>query len=197
MRFYSRDERVLAEAFYGKVSSAEMDEVFLKNQGDYVNRAREWKRSQATKGAWRKNRHHFMNGIHRAMRRDQGKLLRTSIVDDIKRAIKSEDKAKDTVKLNMVEYKRYEFMRKLTLLEYLCLKEATYFRLEESYVDVSLAAEEFAKAKAIVDYCLLEKKDVPKQAIDFVLMVCGADTVSECLNKPVDKEQCLIDCFFS
>ena len=87
MRFNSREDKVLAEAFYGKVSARQMDEVFLKNQGDYVNRAREWKRSQATKGAWRKNRQHFMQGIHRAMRKDQGKLLRTSIVDDIKNAM--------------------------------------------------------------------------------------------------------------
>lgn len=197
MRFNSREDKVLAEAFYGKVSARQMDEVFLKNQGDYVNRAREWKRSQATKGAWRKNRQHFMQGIHRAMRKDQGKLLRTSIVDDIKNAIKAENKQTDTVKMELVEHKRYEFMRKLTLLEYLMQKEATYFRLEESYVDVSLAVEEFTKAKAIVDYCLLEKKDVPKQALDLILTVCGADAVSECLNKTVAESDCLVDCFFS
>lgn len=197
MRFNSRDDKMLAEALYGKASIQDMDEVFLKNQGDYVNRAREWKRSQATKGAWRKNRHHFMQGIHRAMRRDQGKLLRTSIVDDIKHALKAENKELDAVEMNLFEHKRYEFMRKLTLLEYLLQKEATYFMLEEDFIDVSLVVEEFTKAKAIIDYCILENKLVPKQALEFVLMVCGANAVSECLNTPVDENSCIVDILFS
>lgn len=197
MRFNSQSDKLLAEAMYGKVPVQDMDEVFLKNQGDYVNRAREWKRSQATKGAWRKNRQHFMQGIHRAMRRDQGKLLRTSIVDDIKHAIKAENKEKDTMRMSLLEYQRYEFLRKLSLLEYILQKEATYFMLEEDFIDVSLVTEEFTKAKAIIDFCILEGKEVPKQALEMVLMVCGETAVSECLDKPVDSTTCLIDMLFS
>lgn len=192
MRFEDIESRDLAKQMYGDMGSAAMDEAYLKNQGEYVNRAREWKRSHATKHAWRKHRHHFMRGIHSALRRNQGKLLRGSIVDDIKRDIK-ESKTPECVRLEMHEHERYEFLRKLSLLESLLFKGTTYFMLEDAYVEASLLAEEACKAMMDVKRGVLTGKDVPMESVEVVLSVCGEDAVNECSYRKVREEESLVD----
>lgn len=193
MRFEDVESRQIARTLYGVDTVAAMDEVFLKGQGDYVNRARNWKRSHATKHAWRKHRHHFMRGIRHALRRNQGKLLRGSLVDDIKKSIR-EGKAKDTVRLEMHEHFKYEFLRKLSLLESLLFKSSTYFMLEDAYVDASLLAEEASKSMILVKFGILDGGDIPKEAVEMVLSVCGEDLVSESICRLIGEEESLVEC---
>lgn len=192
MRFEDIESRNLARHVYGDMGSVAMDEAFLKNQGEYVNRAREWKRSHATKHAWRKHRHHFMRGIHAAMRCNQGKLLRGSIVGDIKRDIR-ESKTPECVSLVMHEHKRYEFLRKLSLLESLVFKGTTYYMIEESYVEASLLAEEACKAMMDVKRGVLTGKDVPMESVELVLSVCGEDAVNECSCRRARVDESLLE----
>ena len=62
------------------------DEVFLR-QGDYVHRLTNYDKSQATKHAWRKYRHNFMQGIRKFSRKNTSNSIVKKALADIKKEL--------------------------------------------------------------------------------------------------------------
>jgi len=173
MRYFDNKTKQITELMYGTSNAKEMTEVLLKD-GEYVNRAVGFDKSQKMKQAWRKKRHRFIFGMKSANRRSPSKLLRQSILTDLKGAFKKDEKD-ETLKVDISFADKFEFLRKVALLESILAKDATYIDLEEKVVESMLYVEDALKGLLELKKAVLYETAIKYEDAESVLLALGGE----------------------
>jgi len=110
-------------------------EIYNKGKGEYVNRAKDWKRAQQGKDNWRRYRFHYQAGINRFHRSGKTKRDKETLLDGIKSAYTKE---------SLGVTKIWQCLQELAALRYDVLEEANiYCIFEEQQAEYLVLAEDF------------------------------------------------------
>lgn len=175
MRYFDVKSKQITKLMYGTDSAIEMSEILLKD-GEYVNRAVGFDKSQKMKQAWREKRHRFIFGMKSANRRSPTKLLRNSLLTDLKSAFKDDKTTKESLTVSIPFAQKFEFLRKVSLLEAALAKEATYIDLEEQLVETILYVDEALKGLASLKRAVLLNKPISYSKAESVLLALGGES---------------------
>lgn len=131
--------------------SEELKDLFIKRRRDVVTRLKSFRRSQATKAQWRRNRYKIMKGIdnfHKStdgkrFHRNMGKFLATRDFGDMSIFAKSKDDDTELSSLaSLSADERATFMKALSSLKTHLYVETEYYHPITDHVDLELLIEE-------------------------------------------------------
>lgn len=157
-------------------SEEEMVEVYLKGSGEYVNRAKEYRRSQTTKHAWRKKAHVFKAGIKKYHRSGKAMRARVTLGTRLSSTIKKKDEG---FCLHFREYEMYEFLKSISSVKASVYREATVFKLEESYADFAIFAEEVNTSLNRIEEAILTSSVISCKDMEHLLMLVECEVFDE------------------
>jgi len=171
----------------------------LQKDGEYVTRTTNFRKSQAAKQSWRKNRDTYQMGINRFHRNNKVTDVRKKLAGGLKNwgkvsPFKANDSDSDKLEHYVVEPKGhfdlYEFLGDLALLESHVHGMTGTMTLEDTYVESAILSDRVLEDMSVIRDGVLNKKPIPAPVMETLLaLILDA-------NDSVDKNATLCESFF-
>lgn len=176
MRFEDDFAQALFERSFPSTEPLDVKvELYLNEKSDYVQRIRDWRRSQTQKQNWRKHRFKYVFGQKRFQRRVSGSVSNSLLSLLKKRAGVKED----LLVMEFPEYELFEWLKALSEIQTAVLEQATFYDLEENYVDISIWVEDVVTDLSVIQGCSLERQPLTEDQWDLLFLLLNREDLQK------------------